>query len=145
MKEIIALQEYTDKYISLYEGQIRNISDNLANSLIEKGIVAEHSSDEGGEGGSSNTGLLLEADVYETGSGSLLELYQEKSFESIVENINKKLIYLKLYDVSGKELQTLTFSNFNFERNEAYFIGIKPDGQHITTAMIGKTGTWYQQ
>ena len=54
--QIIAKQEYTDKHVSLYEGQIRNISDNLANSLIEKGIVAEHSSD--GGGGSSNFGIL---------------------------------------------------------------------------------------
>lgn len=41
--EIIALQEYTDKYISLYEGEIRNINDPLAQRLIEKGIVKEHS------------------------------------------------------------------------------------------------------
>ena len=33
--EIIALQEYTDRYVSLYEGEIRNISDDLANKLIE--------------------------------------------------------------------------------------------------------------
>ena len=42
MKEIIALQEYTDKYISLYEGEIRNIQDGIADKLIEKGVVAEH-------------------------------------------------------------------------------------------------------
>lgn len=41
--KIIALQEYTDKYISLYEGEIRNINDPLAQRLIEKGIVKEHS------------------------------------------------------------------------------------------------------
>lgn len=41
--EIIALQEYTDQYVSLYEGEIRNISDtSLAADLIERGIVAEH-------------------------------------------------------------------------------------------------------
>lgn len=40
--EIIALQEYTDKYISLYEGEIRNISTQLAQRLIEQGIVTEH-------------------------------------------------------------------------------------------------------
>ena len=34
MKEIIALQEYTDKFISLYQGEIRNIEDNLAQELI---------------------------------------------------------------------------------------------------------------
>ncbi len=54
--EIIALQEYTDKYISLYEGEIRNIQNVLANKLIEQGIVAEHneSSSGGGEGGNSS-------------------------------------------------------------------------------------------
>ena len=45
MKEIIALQEYTDKYISLYEGEIRNIEDNLADRLISKGVVALHDED----------------------------------------------------------------------------------------------------
>ena len=40
--EIIALQEYTDNKISLYEGEIRNISNSLAQKLIEEGIVAEH-------------------------------------------------------------------------------------------------------
>ena len=56
MKEIIALQEYTDKYISLYEGQIRNIEDNIANKLIEKGIVAEHSDSGSGSGSGDQTG-----------------------------------------------------------------------------------------
>ncbi len=51
MKQIIALQEYTDKFISLYQGEIRNIEDNLAQELIEKGIVAEHTEDGSGEGG----------------------------------------------------------------------------------------------
>lgn len=60
MKQIIAKQEYTDKYVSLYEGQIRNIANNLADRLIEKGIVAEHDEDEGG--GNSNTGILLITD-----------------------------------------------------------------------------------
>lgn len=42
MKEIIALQNYSDQYVSLYEGQIRIIEANLANRLIAKGIAAEH-------------------------------------------------------------------------------------------------------
>lgn len=45
MKQIIALQEYTDKYVSLYQGEIRNIETELANRLIEQGIVAEHDND----------------------------------------------------------------------------------------------------
>ena len=50
--EIIAKQEYTDKYVSLYEGEIRNIPDVIANKLIEQNIVAEHSDSNpsGGEG-----------------------------------------------------------------------------------------------
>lgn len=40
--EIIALKEYTDKYISLYQGEIRNVNDPLAERLIEKGVVANH-------------------------------------------------------------------------------------------------------
>lgn len=42
MKQIIALQQYTDQYISLYQGQIRKISQGIADRLIEQGIVAEH-------------------------------------------------------------------------------------------------------
>ena len=48
MKEIIALQQYTDKHISLYEGEIRNIEDRLADQLIAKNIVAEHTEGSGG-------------------------------------------------------------------------------------------------
>lgn len=40
--QIIALQEYTDKYISLYEGEIRNLNQEIAERLIEQGIVREH-------------------------------------------------------------------------------------------------------
>ena len=42
MKKIIALQEYTDQYVSLYQGEIRNINDSLADKLIEQGVVMEH-------------------------------------------------------------------------------------------------------
>lgn len=54
--EIIALQEYTDKYVSLYEGQIRNIADSIAQKLIEQGIVAEHSD---GENSGKNNLVIL--------------------------------------------------------------------------------------
>ena len=42
MKQIIALQNYSDQYVSLYEGQIRIIETNLANRLITLGVAAEH-------------------------------------------------------------------------------------------------------
>ena len=51
MKQIIALQEYSDKYISLYQGQIRNVETELANRLIEQGIVAEHNDSDSGSSG----------------------------------------------------------------------------------------------
>ena len=40
MVEIIALQEYTDQYISLYEGEIRNLPNDIALRLINKGVAA---------------------------------------------------------------------------------------------------------
>ncbi len=60
--EIIALQDYTDKYVSLYEGEVRNIGKNLANRLIAKGIIAEHDETEsgsssGGSGSSTDGGV----------------------------------------------------------------------------------------
>lgn len=78
--EIIALQDYTDKYLSLYQGQIRNIGNNLANKLITKGIVAEHdtintenSSSGGSSSGDSSSGggvLYGNVTLQETGGGS---------------------------------------------------------------------------
>lgn len=53
MKKIIALQQYTDKYVSFYQGQIRNIEDGLADKLIEEGIVAEHGDS------NSNKGIII--------------------------------------------------------------------------------------
>lgn len=47
--EIIALQQYTDKYVSLYEGEIRNLEDKLANKLIAKNIVKPHGASTGNE------------------------------------------------------------------------------------------------
>lgn len=35
--KVVALQEYTDKYISMYEGEIRNVTDEvLLQDLIER-------------------------------------------------------------------------------------------------------------
>lgn len=58
MIEVIALQEYSDKIISLYEGEIRNIEENLAYDLIRRKIVALHADSEGG--GSSNFTNIIE-------------------------------------------------------------------------------------
>ena len=57
MIEVIALQEYSDKIISLYEGEIRNIEENLAYDLIRRKIVALHTDSEGG-GSNSFTNII---------------------------------------------------------------------------------------
>lgn len=45
--KVIALQEYTDKYISMFEGEIREITDEiLADELIANEILAEKSDEE---------------------------------------------------------------------------------------------------
>lgn len=45
--KVVALQEYTDKYISMYEGEIRNVTDEvLLQDLIEKQILAEKTDEE---------------------------------------------------------------------------------------------------
>lgn len=74
--EIIALQDYTDKYVSLYEGEVRNIGNNLANRLIAKEIVAEHdsvntgSSSSGGNSSSSGGGVVyIETTGTDSGGG----------------------------------------------------------------------------
>lgn len=43
--EIITLQAYTDQYVSLYEGEIRNLPNDLALRLINKGVAAQHDKD----------------------------------------------------------------------------------------------------
>lgn len=45
--KVVALQEYTDKYISMYEGEIRNVTDEvLLQDLIERQILAEKTDEE---------------------------------------------------------------------------------------------------
>lgn len=43
--EIITLQAYTDQYVSLYEGEIRNLPNDIALRLINKGVAAQHDKD----------------------------------------------------------------------------------------------------
>lgn len=39
--KIKALKEYTDQYISIYEEDIREVTDELAAKLIEEGVLEE--------------------------------------------------------------------------------------------------------
>ena len=76
MKKIIALQEYSDKYISLYEGEIRNIQDGIADKLIEQGIVAEHDDSDGKSGGNSSV-VFIDAEWKDSYSFTLKKTCQE--------------------------------------------------------------------
>ena len=85
MKQIIALQEYTDKHVSLYEGEIRNIGNNLADELIAKGVVAEH--DEASSNKDSDEGIfVVNFDVkVNTDSGNIDLLTLDKSYQQTLE------------------------------------------------------------
>lgn len=39
--KIKALKEYTDQYISIYEEDVREVTDELATKLIEEGVLEE--------------------------------------------------------------------------------------------------------
>lgn len=57
--KVVALQEYTDKYISMYQGEIRNVTDELlAQDLIDKEILAEKT--DGGEDTPEEEKVILE-------------------------------------------------------------------------------------
>ena len=57
--EIITLQEYTDQYVSLYEGEIRNLPNDLALRLISKGVAAQHDKDILNTTSSDDNGKIL--------------------------------------------------------------------------------------
>lgn len=91
--EIIALQEYTDNHISLYEGEIRNIQDSLANDLISKNIVALHTD--------SNLGSL-ESQI-NTINERVLSLEENQSGSGSGDNI--VYVHLKLDNTGLKNNQ----------------------------------------
>lgn len=114
--EIVALQQYTDNKISLYEGEIRNIGNNLAQKLIAKGIVAEHSDSGSDEGG--NNGVLVIQE--ENGSLNILagKLFQEMQKGTVCFIKKMKVgpeapilafIQITAVDYFGEEFQGGTF------------------------------------
>ena len=129
MKQIIAKQEYTDKFISLYEGQIRNIENDLADRLIEKGIVAEHTEDGSNEG---NNVFLIHMTCRETfGMESTFSDYIiSETFEEIKQAIiNKKIIFV-MCDISSSgppypETHLFTDMVYHFYNESIYIAGQK--------------------
>lgn len=129
MKQIIAKQEYTDKFISLYEGQIRNIGNDLADRLIEKGIVAEHTEDESSEG---NNVFLIHMTCRETFGieNTFSDYVISETFEEIKQAIiNKKIIFV-MCDISSSgppypETHLFTDIMYHFYNGSIYITGAK--------------------
>ena len=134
--EIIALQEYTDKHISLYQGQIRNIEDNLANRLIENNIVKEHTEDESGGGGGSSVEVIELSYNYSTG-----EFSSPVTPTELVSKLESgtPIIVVKdggfIWDIDSINLLTLPVGNFvelssawsTYEKNASGNISIQVD------------------
>ena len=99
MKEVIALQEYTDKHISLYEGEIRNIEDKLANELIEKGIIAEHSSDEE----NNNSNIIYLTAKYNGRNNTFVDINVNKNYQDTTTSITQKPTIIKIAINTGTE------------------------------------------
>ena len=129
MKQIIALQEYTDKYISLYQGEIRNIETELANRLIEKNIVAEHNKTGPGEesGYSKITELttLFEDNVhFDPVDGTNFTVAQIEQLAISADKINVTFDGIE-YEVTRTitdEDGVSVYGNFNFDNGMPSFI-----------------------
>ena len=128
--EIIALQEYTDKYISLYEGQIRNIEDKLAEELIEEGIVAEHTDD--GDKKDSSVPTIIFWSQYDQPSGVVTTKsnYTKEEILNLAKNNYKQLN--AIYDYrNGTKLQ-LSWLESSYDAYSFYFMQpVFPQGSGI--------------
>lgn len=107
--QIIALKEYTDKYISLYQGEIRNVSSTIASKLIEQGVVAEHGDGSDSEDNGSNEFLInITYTGYIDGNNTFAA---DKTFAEAVEAYNDgKLICFK----NHRGLKTCAFPEFAY-------------------------------
>lgn len=116
--EIIALQEYTDNKISLYEGEIRNINNSLAQKLIEEGIVAEHGDSEGDSG--NNSELIVY--YFEIAGDPVCS----HSLDQIIQALNTgKTVYVEIVHGNGtygKDIR-LYLSQFFREQSQETFPG----------------------
>lgn len=133
--EIIALQEYTDKYISLYEGQIRNIEDKLAEELIEKGIVAEHTDD--GDKKDSSVPTIIFWSQYDQPSGVVTTKsnYTKEEILNLAKNNYKQLN--AIYDYrDGTKLQLSWFESSPGMHYFYFMQPVFPQGSGIKLQVI---------
>ena len=132
MKEIIALQDYTNQYISLYQGEIRKIETNLANKLIALGVAAQHSTinPSGGGSGSDCSCEIFKVEIlaYEPLSEEDDDyLYLNKSYKEIKSAFNdgKNIIFYTHYSDSETDfMEFYTLYNIGHQTNNNYQISI---------------------
>ena len=119
MKKIIALQQYTDKFISLYQGEIRNIQDSLADKLIEEGIVAQHSDDGsqggGGESSSSSSFFVIKTTDYDSDEGQWSKI--NCTFEEIKDAFYNKHLIPIFFKIEGESRLEEVYYFCEFMRN----------------------------
>ena len=115
MKQIIALQQYSDKHVSLYEGEIRNLSNQIADRLIEEKVVALHG-DNDSNGESSDPRFKIICPV------------QEGEFEVTQEIEDYKLGFIHCNSTFVQKYQNLKSAfdsqnvyNFDFPPNRKQF------------------------
>ena len=136
--EIIALQDYTDKYVSLYEGEVRNIGKNLANKLIAKGIVAEHDETESGSGSGSSSGgayvVTVTSEYDETEDSYTYSI--DKTFSDIVTAYNNgQIILFKRTEYQGNSSLDYYLTQLN-NGGDGY-------GYIIAISMNFSGGSWF--
>lgn len=139
MKEIIALQEYTDKYVSLYEGEIRNIQDRLADKLIEKGIVAEHSDSEDGEDPGEKGIIYVNMELTIDGGERTVNYDSTETlrFDDIKDLIdNGQMVFLKVQSPGNA---ILYYSLNQIQSNTLIFSNIAINNYGTMSSMIGIT------
>lgn len=135
MKEIIALQEYTDKFVSLYKGEIRYIEDGLANELIEKEIVAQNSSDGsqggGGESSSSSPFFVIKTTDYDSDEGQWSKI--NCTFEEISDAFYNKHLIPIFFKIEGESRLEEVYYFCQFMRNAR--VSFKSLNNHQITIM----------
>ncbi len=116
--KVIALRDYTDKHISLYEGEIRNVEDVLANWLIQKGIC----------------GIDFPDDIVITTSST--SHTSETEIADIKINGKSNKLYAPSGSTGGAELEKITWSELKAKRDNSQ---LTPGGQYRITDYVCTT------
>ena len=142
MKQIIALQEYTDKYISLYEGEIRNIQNSIADKLIQQGVVAEHSEDQIAPSGGKNEMVIVIAELSSNEGNYIVNSVSHTYTEILEAENNGKLVIAKCVHTTNYGNQYYILPLFNAGTyNQALFRGYGNSSSTSARFTVSQNGT----